>query len=325
MFCHVCITKVNTCLSSMPEILSYTPIISVDQPISQITYIPDSPRFTLRTIRKAITNLGGFQLSIQHDLTLAQRAEKAQAAERRRILYRLLTTFLFVVPTFVVGVVGMMLLSEENSFKHSLETPVWGDSTKGTWVMFSLATPIQFGVGWFFYERAFKSLRGVWRRKRQVPWQRVWFERLFKWGSMDSLVSLGISVAYAASLVYLALDVRRQGMENSTYFDVSVFLIVSSVPFFKASTECTTVLHFVRSLSREFKQSSDRRRSPRTSQDKTLERLALHPFRQPERLFYIYCRSRFGLSRARGPDSSPSRRVSTGRCCSTRHQRRMLF
>ena len=38
----------------------------------------------------------------------------------------------------------------------------------------------------------------------------VWARRLFKFGSMDTLISLGTSLAYFASIAYMALDIISQ-------------------------------------------------------------------------------------------------------------------
>ena len=69
------------------------------------------------------------------------------------------------------------------------------------WVQMALATPIQFIIGWQFYEGAYKALRN-------------------KSANMDVLVALGTSAAYFYS-VYLVL----QGQHHALYFETSAVLI----------------------------------------------------------------------------------------------------
>ena len=55
---------------------------------------------------------------------------------------------------------------------------------------------------------AFGSLRAVWRPRRPgTSLRTVWFRRLFRFGSMDTLIALGTTIAYAASIAYMALDI----------------------------------------------------------------------------------------------------------------------
>lgn len=110
------------------------------------------------------------------------------------------------------------------------ETAIWGSASRGTIALWILATPVQFGVGSLFYTRAWKGVKGVWRRGGEHRWR----DRMLRWGSMDSLVALGTSTAYIASLAFLIMDVRRPlqpedgGMSTSemSYFDTSVLLVL---------------------------------------------------------------------------------------------------
>lgn len=278
LFCHVCLQKVNTCLSTLPFIENFTTITSTDNPVTSIEYFPNPPEETLRTIQAAITNLGGFQMSLLQEPSLSERAERAQRKERDRILLRFLITFLFAIPTFTVGVVAMNILPHNSLLRLNMHEAIVGNASRGTFIMMALATPIQFGVGQFFYVRAWKSLRGVWRRKAtKSNWKRVWRDRLLRWGSMDTLVSLGTSIGYFSSLVYLILDARSITQTENDYFDVSVFLIVSHLT---SNTQHTltysTALHSSWSIFGKFKQVENRRRFKRTGKHKALSRSALH-------------------------------------------------
>jgi P-type Cu+ transporter len=65
----------------------------------------------------------------------------------------------------------------------------------------------------------------LWRRGSRVP---VW-KRFVRFGSMNLLVSAGVTVAYISSIVLLALGATQQSTDpndgdTTTYFDSVVFL-----------------------------------------------------------------------------------------------------
>jgi P-type Cu+ transporter len=73
--------------------------------------------------------------------------------------------------------------------------------------------------------RSLKELRALWRRGSRVP---VW-KRFVRFGSMNLLVSAGVTVAYISSIVLLALAATQEpagsgGGDSTTYFDSVVFL-----------------------------------------------------------------------------------------------------
>ncbi|GAA96235.1 uncharacterized protein L969DRAFT_100732, partial [Mixia osmundae IAM 14324] len=239
MMCSDCIGKVNKALQDLVEAhpfaeLSYEPVEIFDvaediESLIRLSYLPQPPAFTIRSIKQAIEALG-FKFSIQREDTLQDRAQRSQERERMRILIRLFICFLFAIPTFTIAVLGMTLLPSSNSFRAQLDTPAWGQASRGTLALFALATPVQFGVGQFFYTRAYKSLRGVWRSRRgQVSWKRTAYNRLLRWGSMDTLVALGTSLGYFASVAYMILAITAtidSESDQMGYFDTSVFLML---------------------------------------------------------------------------------------------------
>jgi Cu+-exporting ATPase len=87
-FCEHCPAKANQVLEDLSKRfqITFTPS-TLNNPVSTLTYIPSPPDFTLRTIRRAITELG-FTISVVKPETLQDRAKLAQARERKRILLR---------------------------------------------------------------------------------------------------------------------------------------------------------------------------------------------------------------------------------------------
>jgi copper ion binding protein len=228
LFCEKCPPRVNKVLEEFSikfDDLSYTPV-TLDDPSATLTYIPRPPEFSLRIVKLAIQELG-FTMNVLQAETLQDRAMRVQKKERQRLLIRLMVAIVFCIPTFIFGVVGPSLLSASNGFRRYLETPIAGGAARFKIALLVLSTPVQFGVGSLFYTHSYKSLRGVWRKRGgKISKRKVWLDRLFRWGSMDSLVALGTTIAWVSSLAYLALDIRGTGMSSEMgFFDTSVFLI----------------------------------------------------------------------------------------------------
>ncbi|SCZ95076.1 BZ3500_MvSof-1268-A1-R1_Chr11-3g03586 [Microbotryum saponariae] len=224
-----CSMAINTYLDSLQTagtIISFDPC-SMASPALSLTYVPQPPHgFTLRTLRSSIESFGPFTLHPVHTSSvLTLLARQAQARESRLILLRLCITVLFAIPAFIIGIVFVSLLPSSKSLRRYFEEPLWGSASRAMVVLFILATPVQFGVGFFFYQRAWHSLRGVWRRGG-------WREKLLRWGSMDTLVALGTTGGYAASVAFLTIEVRTQPSETMGasmemgYFDSSIFLMM---------------------------------------------------------------------------------------------------
>jgi Cu+-exporting ATPase len=83
----------------------------------------------------------------------------------------------------------------------------WAHAPWVNWFMFTLATPVQFYVGWDYYRGGWKSLRN---------------------GSanMDVLVAMGSSVAYVYSVVVAAaLTLGSAGLGDHVYFETAALII----------------------------------------------------------------------------------------------------
>lgn len=104
-------------------------------------------------------------------------------------LNMLILGFVISIVTFVVAMVGMMLLPPENPFRRMLEEPIPGlDIPIGVFITFILATIMEFVVGWKFWHGAYGSLvyAGT--------------------ANMDVLVVLGTGSAYFFSVYTMVRD-----------------------------------------------------------------------------------------------------------------------
>ncbi|MCY4409366.1 MAG: heavy metal translocating P-type ATPase [Caldilineaceae bacterium] len=121
---------------------------------------------------------------------------EARAAAVRHEFKRLLVGVLFSLPLLIVsmgrdfGLLG-----------------VWAQGGWVNWLLFVLATPVQFYVGWDYYVGALKSLRN-------------------RSANMDVLVAMGTTVAYVFSLAVLFAQTGGSDLLGShVYFETSAVII----------------------------------------------------------------------------------------------------
>lgn len=226
MFCHHCPSNVVDILSrEYMGAVQVEAVPTLKEPILQIRYTPNVPQnFTIRHIIKTISNVNpALEPSIYHPPTLEERARDLHARERKRILLRLGLSVAVAIPTFVIGIVFMSLVSSHNSARMFLMEPMWsGGVSRTQWALFILATPVYFLAADTFHKRAFKEVRALWRRGSRTPI----LQRFYRFGSMNMLMSLGTSIAYFASIAELGLSATgtEHVDEENYYFDSVVFL-----------------------------------------------------------------------------------------------------
>ena len=226
MFCHHCPEKVLGYLEAFPDITIDDPP-SVKNPILKITYTPIPGSLTVRNLISAVESAhGAFKASVHRPPSVEDRSRAIQLHERRRLLCRLLFVLAVTIPTFVVGVVFMSLVSSDNPIRKYLEESMWaGGVSRMEWALFIMTTPVMFYGTDIFHVRAMKEVHALWRPGSRVPLLR----RFCRFGSMNLLISAGTTVAYVSSLAVLIADAaagkaKSSGTHSSTYFDTVVFL-----------------------------------------------------------------------------------------------------
>ncbi|ODO05193.1 hypothetical protein L198_01882 [Cryptococcus wingfieldii CBS 7118] len=208
LFCHQCVSKINHHLSTLP-LLSHSDI-ALHPSIITVTYVPHDP-LTIRDILEGLTGLAPeFEASVFKAPSLSERSRDIQKKEVRMLARHLAVAVVFAIPTFVIAIVGMVLLKGHDAFKMKMMESTWGAANLGTVILWPLATVVQFGVG------------------RRLPKRPLTWRSAFSFGSMDLLVVLSTTVSYFASIAMLAIDVQNPSGTDSvgTYFDSCVFLIM---------------------------------------------------------------------------------------------------
>lgn len=226
MFCKHCPKNiVNAISSKFPSLVQIEKLPSLEDSIMTVAYTPSPPDFTIRDVIHTINSLNeSFNTKIYHPPSIEQQSQAMQVHEQRRLLRRLLLSFVAAVPTFLIGVVWMSLVSSSNKTRMFFEKSLWsGSVSRAEWALFVLASPVMFLAADMFHIRAIKEIRALWRKSSRVPILR----RFYRFGSMNLLISAGTSVAYFSSLALLimaATSSKYSSSHSATYFDSVVFL-----------------------------------------------------------------------------------------------------
>ena len=228
MYCHHCPSRILSVLSeTYGASITISDSFSEKQPLLHLTYKPLQPTLTMRHIVNTIKATDpSFHPSIYHPPTIEERSQQIHTKERRRILLRLALSVIVAVPTFIIGIVYMSLVSSSNPVRRYLMSPAWaGHVSRAEWALFIMSSVIYFFAADIFHIRTIAGVRALWRRGSPVPL----LERFYRFGSMNMLITIGTSIAYFASIAALAIEATKsssvqRGDATSYYFDSVVFL-----------------------------------------------------------------------------------------------------
>ncbi|KAK9342673.1 hypothetical protein V1522DRAFT_415410 [Lipomyces starkeyi] len=234
MYCDECPKKISEALELYGKAVEvHSGPVTRDNNVIRLSYVPSVPTTTLRGIIDKLSSISPqFIFTIVHPPTLEERAQRIALQERRRLVFRMVLSIVVAIPTLILGVIMMMLLPTSNYYHQYVMQPMWaGRVGRGIWALFFLATVVYFFAADIFHTKAIKEIKSLW--KPGVPFTR----RLFRFGSMNLLMSLGTTIAYFASIVLLALEASSKPMStnmgtdetsqagySTTYFDSVIFL-----------------------------------------------------------------------------------------------------
>lgn len=232
MFCEHCPTNLKSSFAGsaglQQHVFKVTQWPTLKDPILNITYDPAPPDFTVRELIKAVSDTHeAFSATVYHPPTLEERSLRMQKAEQRHLLWRLVFTAVVAVPSFIIGIVFMSLVSKSSPTRRWFEQPILGgNAMRIDWALFFITTPVMFYGSDIFHRRALKEIWAMWRPRSSVPLLR----RFYRFGSMNLLISAGTSVAYLSSLAVLIADATTEPMPGhdnrsaNSYFDTVTFL-----------------------------------------------------------------------------------------------------
>ncbi|MCC6405047.1 MAG: copper-translocating P-type ATPase [Candidatus Yanofskybacteria bacterium] len=189
MHCASCVTLLEGALRDVPGVDTVT----VNLATEKATVAYDPARVSDATLQSAVASVG-YQAMITDELG----HEDAERARKKRELAGLR---LRAIVSLVLGA-GIVW----GSFPWLMNTAP--RILQNFWFQFALAVPVQFWAGWQFYRATWSSLR-------------------HRSANMDTLVTIGTSVAFIYSVVMTAAPsvVERLGIMPEPYFDVSTVII----------------------------------------------------------------------------------------------------
>jgi Cu+-exporting ATPase len=183
MHCASCATLITKRLEKEPGV-SYA---NVNLTTEKASVDFDENKTSENNIINIIESLGDYKAKI---VGSDANSKDYETEKREKQLKKLRNTFLFslifTIPAFLIGMVFMWIGIE---------------ITYSGYILFGLATPVQFIVGWGIYKSAFSALKN-------------------KSANMDSLIAIGTSAAYFYSVYVIFFN----PMENQ-YFEAAAILI----------------------------------------------------------------------------------------------------
>jgi Cu+-exporting ATPase len=182
MTCASCVARVEQALSSVPGVVSA--VVNLSSEKATVEYIEGTEVADLRRVVKEAGYELGSEAETLEDVTTASRREI------RRIRNRFI----------LAAVLGLIILA--------LSLP-WSPSFAGNlYLLWALATPVQFWAGWRFY-------RGAWGALRH------------RTADMNTLVAVGTSAAYFYSVVAVLFPglFAAAGRGADVYFDTAAVII----------------------------------------------------------------------------------------------------
>lgn len=223
MHCPICPQRITDEVRKAGVSIGEQP--TLDSPTLTVSYVPSVPELTIRRILDKVSALDpSFTVSISKSASVEQRSREMLAKEQRAISRRAILSTVTAIPTTIIGVIYMNLVSNDDSGYKYLMHPLHGVS-RAEWALFAMATPVYFFATDYFHRRTIKELYSLWRPRSQVPIAK----RFYRFGSMNMLISLGTTVAYIASLAQMLLSASHPSLHvpeaaRMSYFDSVVFL-----------------------------------------------------------------------------------------------------
>ena len=193
MNCVNCAASVEKALNEMrPSVVSATVNFATEK--AKIAYIPG--QVTPTDLIAAIKGAGYGVVEANPDQQLADVEQAARKAEIHEQTRKFWIGVAFSLPLFLFSMARDFAL-----------LGTWSYALWGSWLMFALATPVQFYVGWDYYTGGFKALRnGA--------------------ANMDVLVAMGSSAAFFYSLpVTVALTLGSTALGSHVYFETAAVII----------------------------------------------------------------------------------------------------
>jgi Cu+-exporting ATPase len=196
MTCASCVMHVENALRAVPGVLNANVNLATER--ATVELVPGV--VTLADLKRAVQDAGYDVLETSGAPTeLVDRERAAREAERQREWRDLLIGIVFTAPLFALAMARD--LAHVLMFHNPLLQWQYLD-----WLLFALATPVQFYVGRAYHRNAWKSLRA------RAP-------------NMDTLISIGTNAAYWFSVIVLIAPWFGLSLAGHVYFESAAVII----------------------------------------------------------------------------------------------------
>jgi Cu+-exporting ATPase len=192
MTCASCARSIELALNKVPAVKHST----VSFPLRRVQVTFDDQAATADDLVSAIRSAGFDVIERQSGESLSEVRRRSEDDSYTRQMRRFLLGLSLTLPVFVISM--------------GRDFGIWGHWSHASWVnwlLWILATPVQFFVGAEYYSNAWNALRN-------------------RFASMDVLVSIGATTAYAYSTwVMIALSLGLNQWGDHVYFETSATII----------------------------------------------------------------------------------------------------
>jgi Cu+-exporting ATPase len=203
MTCASCVMHVENGLKQVPGVLNVAVNLATER--ATVEMIPGA--VTIADLKRAVEDTGYQVLDIGNDAQagsteLIDREAQLREEERQREWRDLVIGIIFTAPLFLLAMMHDLL----EAWLGMEALPGFFQAEGFRWLLFALATPVQFYVGRGYHRGAWKSLRAG------AP-------------NMDLLISLGTNAAYWFSVIVLVAELFGIKMESHVYFESAAVII----------------------------------------------------------------------------------------------------
>ena len=196
MSCASCVSSVEDALRGVPGVLEVSVNLATEKArVEHTAGGAVSRRDLAAAIEKA-----GYTATAPEGEENDEAKDSGSSSERTRMGWRLLWALALAVPIFLVEM-GPMVVPPMEDWLHGL----MGESS-WRYLIFAMATVLQFGPGWFFYRKGWTSMR------RGSP-------------DMNALVMIGTSAAYGYSVVATFLPGALPAGTAHVYYEAAATII----------------------------------------------------------------------------------------------------
>ncbi|GMF36045.1 unnamed protein product [Phytophthora lilii] len=195
MSCAACVGKIESAVGKLPGVTK----VLVNLPLNKAhVHLKQLSKTGPRDVLECINGLG-YSAEVALETTDQNALSKSEVEKWRKLLT---TAMIFSLPATLIHMVLMYIPPVE----MALMTPVFNAVTVKLLLLFVLATPVQFGVGWRFYVAAWKGLQhGAM--------------------GMDFLVVAGTTMSYTYSFVSMIGSALHENYQGHHFFESSAMLL----------------------------------------------------------------------------------------------------